>query len=396
MLAAVALALILVQRGYGGIAVSVLMLAAAVPPILLAPIAGRVVDRLDSRMLLVVVGCLQVAFCVALAYVTSIYAIVALVALLAAGMAFTSPTFGALTPAMVDREDLPKASALMQTYGMIGSLAAPVLGGLLVGQFGSRVPLLVDAATCLAVPLAGLLLRTRRRGGVANSSQPAPVVAPDPSWSILRDPLVRPVALLMAAVVGTLTAVNVVDVFYVRETLDASATFYGIVSALWVGGMLIGTTIVGRLKPDDARYARLMLMFLAGTGLTVLLVGLVPHAIWLVPLEIVGGITNGGENVIGGVLLGRRAPAATRGHAFAMFGGMMNVAVTVGLLGGGLLLSVAAPRAIVFGAGMASLLVIIPFIQPMRAAIRRERAATTITEDARLPLLASSCGVSRE
>jgi MFS family permease len=257
---------------------------------------------------------------------------------------------------------------LMQTSGMIGSLLGPICGGLLVGQFGARVPLLVDAATYLAIPAAGFLIRTRRRGGVADTEVAQPEVA-DATWSIWRDPLVRPVTILMAAVCAALVAVNVVDVFYVRETLHASSSFYGFLSALWMVGMVIGTAVISRMKPNDARSARLMFVLLGGTGLTILVVGLVPQAIWMLPLEIVGGITNGGENVVAGALLGRRAPAASRGHAFAMFSGLMNGALTVGLAAGGLLLTFASPRAIVIGAGALGLAVLIPFAVPvMRAA----------------------------
>lgn len=379
MLAAVALALILQQRGFGGIAIAALMLAAAVPPILMAPIAGRIADRLDSRLILTVIGTAQVAACVALAYATSVYVIVGLVALLATGVAVTSPTFSALTPAMVGRDNMAKASGLMQTSGMIGSLLGPVCGGLLVGQFGARVPLLVDAATYLAIPAAGFLIRTRRKGGVATNEEAQPQTV-DTGWSIWRDPLIRPFTILLAAVVAALTAVNVVDVFYVRETLHASSSFYGFLSALWMVGMVIGTAISARMKPDDARSARLMLGLLGGTGLTVVVIGLVPQAIWMLPLEIIGGITNGGENVVAGALLGRRAPAAGRGHAFSMFSGLMNAAVTVGLAAGGLLLTFAAPRAVVIGAGIAGIAVLIPFAGPVLRAAARERAEALLLE----------------
>ncbi len=369
MLAAVALALILVQRGYGGVAIAALMLATAIPPILLSSVAGRVADRLDSRLILGVIGVAQVAVCAALAFVTSVYLIVALVALLAVGVTFTSPTFSALTPAMVGRDNMAKASGLIQTSGTIGSLIGPVLGGVLVGHFGARVPLLVDAATYLAIPAAALLLRTRRSGGVANTSEPVTPIADDvPAWSLWRDPLVRPVILLVSAVVGALTVVNVVDVFFLTRTLHASSSFYGTLSAFWMIGMVIGTALISRMKPDDGRSARLMLGLLGTTGVAILVMGLVPSAIWILPLEIIGGISNGGENVIAGTLIGRRAPAAHRGHAFSLFSGLVNGASTIGLAAGGVLLTFASPRAIVIGAGLAGLLALIPFISPVMRA----------------------------
>ena len=72
MLAATALALILVARGENGLAVAGILLAAAVPLVVVGPIAGRLADRVDSRTLIVSVGLVQVGVCVALAFATQL------------------------------------------------------------------------------------------------------------------------------------------------------------------------------------------------------------------------------------------------------------------------------------------------------------------------------------
>jgi MFS family permease len=63
---------------------------------------------------------------------------------------------------MVPADDLPRATALSQTAGSAGMMLAPALGGLLMGRFGLRVPLLADAGSYLAIAAAGRLIRTRR------------------------------------------------------------------------------------------------------------------------------------------------------------------------------------------------------------------------------------------
>src|SRR5690349_15366838 len=137
-LAATALALALQQAGAGGLAVSGLLLAAALPLAVLAPVTGRIADRVDSRTLLIVAGLGQAAVCTALAFVTEPMVIIALVGVLACGLAVTQPTLAALLPAMVRREDLARASGINQTADTIGMLIAPALAGVLVGQFGAR------------------------------------------------------------------------------------------------------------------------------------------------------------------------------------------------------------------------------------------------------------------
>jgi MFS family permease len=382
MLAATALLLVLQARdlSHSGLVVSALLLAATVPPILLTRVAGRIADRFDSRHIVVTIGLAQVVACTALAYVTSFWAIIALVAVLAAGLAVTSPTLSALTPAMVGRDNLAKAGGIGQTASSIGMLIAPVLGGVLVGAYGSRTPLLIDAATYLVIPIAGLVLRTRRRGGVANT-ETIRVVDPAaaPAWSIGRDPLIRPLLILFAAVVGAISAIDVVEVFFIRQTLHSSPTMYGLIAAMWLVGILVGAAFFGRRNPDDAQLARWMLGLLTGTVIVAGVAGTVPGAIWLVPLWIVGGITNGGENVAFGVLLGRRAPSATRGHANAVAMGAMNAAIAVGYVAAGLLLSVAGTREIILGTSILALALTGVFAGPLLRAAATERKAQAVT-----------------
>src|SRR3954469_13458730 len=91
-LAATALALALQQVGAGGMAVSGLLLAAALPLAVLAPVTGRIADRVDSRKLLIGVGAGQAAVCTALAFTGNRVLVIALVAVLASGLAVTQPT----------------------------------------------------------------------------------------------------------------------------------------------------------------------------------------------------------------------------------------------------------------------------------------------------------------
>ena len=152
-------------------------------------------------------------------------------------------------------------------------------------------------------------------------------------WSIGRDPLIRPLLILFAAVVGAISAIDVVEVFFIRQTLHSSTTMFGLITAMWLVGVLIGAAFFGRRNPDDARLARWMLGLLTGTVVVVGLAGTVPGALWLLPLWIIGGVTNGGENVGLGVLLGRRVPSAMRGHANAVVMGTMNAAIALGYVG---------------------------------------------------------------
>ncbi|GIJ26548.1 hypothetical protein Vqi01_17100 [Micromonospora qiuiae] len=382
-LAASTLTLTLQAAGAGGIAVAGVLLAATLPLVLFAPLTGRLADRVDSRILLTSAGLAQSVICLNLAYAGHPLLVIGLVALLATGLAVTQPVLSALIPAMVRPVDLPRAVALNQTAGMLGALAGPALAGFLVGWFGSRVPLLVGAVSYLALVVAGLLIRTRRGGArpatsvSADTSMPAVADASAANWRLRRDPLLVAMVATLAGVVSAVGAINVVEVFYIRETLGASAAVYGLVTGAWTLGMLCGAWIFARLArrfTDDATLIQGGLLLLAGCCVMVLVSVTVPVALLLVPIWLLGGVCNGGDNVFHNVVVARRVPEAVRGRAFAAIGAAVQGAAMVGYLIGGLLLEVNEPRPLIVGCGVAGLLVLLGFVRPVRRAIRLERS----------------------
>ncbi|MFI5839571.1 MFS transporter [Catenuloplanes sp. NPDC051500] len=377
-LAATALALTLQSAGAGGFAVAGLLLAGVLPLVVLAPLTGRVVDRVDSRRLLCGVGLAQAAVCTVLAFVSSPVLIVALVALLACGLALTQPTLAALLPAMVGRDDLPRAAALNQTMTSIGALAAPVLAGVLVGGFGARVPLLIDAGAYLALVVAGLLIRTRRGGsGGGGVSGVSGVTTPErTAFRYWRDPLLGSLTVAIAGVVLGVGAINVVAIFYLRETLHASTTAYGLIEALWAAGLLAGTWVVARLvrrMRDDGMLVYGTLCTLAGTCAAIAAMAIVPALLWVAPFYLLGGFFNGGLNVQQNVLIARRVPAESHGRAYAVFVGWVQGASLTGYALAGFMLELAPPRTLVFALGAAGLTICALVAVPIVRAIRRER-----------------------
>ena len=402
-LAATALMLGLQQRGAGGFAVAAVLIAAAAPPVLLVRWTGRLADRADSRLLLVATGLAQAAVCLMLAFVSGPVAVIALVAVLAAGLAVTQPCLSALLPSMIRSEDLPRAMALSQTAGSVGMMLAPALGGLLMGRFGLRVPLLADAGSYLAIAAAGRLIRTRR-GATPRGATPRPhratadrvdvaSVRSEPhqchidaadggsagrsGWTVRRDPLVRSAVLLVGAVVAAASLVNVAEVFFVRNTLHSTAGMYGLMESVWISASVAGGWWVARRRPSDAGLAVLLLGSLGLTCLGVALMASVPAVGWLAPVSVLGGLGNGGVNVAAGTLLGRRAPAALRGRAFAVFGAVVNGATVAGFLLAGVLLAVAPVRVTIAAAGLGGLAATAAFALPVLRATARERQATT-------------------
>jgi MFS family permease len=371
LLAATALVLQLQARGAGGYAVAAMLIAATLPPVLLARWAGRLADRADSRLLLTITGLAQAGACLALAFASSAGEMIALVSVLAAGLAVTQPCLSALVPSMVTAGDLPRAVALGQTATSAGTMLAPALGGILLGHFGLRVPLLADAASYLAIAGAGWLIRTRRSARAEESLEASTGQAD--GWELRQDRLLWSAVVLIGAVVAAVSLVNVAEVFFVRGVLHSTTTVYGLLESVWTCGSVVGAWLLARRRPADPAMAVALLGALAITCLSVALIATAGNVGWLVPLSVAGGLANGGLNTAANVLMGRRVPAAVRGRAFALFYAVANAATTLGYLAGGLLLALMSVRVLIASAGLAGLAVTAAFTLPVLRASAREK-----------------------
>ncbi|MEV7229002.1 MFS transporter [Polymorphospora sp. NPDC051019] len=381
-LAATALVLALQGSGAGGFAVAALLLAKTIPMAALAPVAGRIADRVDSRTVLVIAGLGQAVTCAALAFVSHPVAVIALVTLLSVGLAVTQPTLAALVPAMVRKEDLPRAGAVNQTAATAGMMAGPALAGVLVGQFGATIPLLIDAVSYLALVAAGLLLRTRR-GGAAAPAGTGDGGRPAATWSLWHDPLLRAMVVAIAAVVGAVGAINVAHVFLVRETLGASETVFGIIEAVEMAGMLVGAWLFARLARRTADDRFLVWGVLVQLGVVCLLLpvaAVVATALWLIPLWVLAGLFNGGMNVFSGVAMANRVPAESRGRAFATFGGTIQAAGMFGFFAGGVLVEQVPIRPLFAAAGLAGVAVVLALVPSTVRATRAVRLDAAPTD----------------
>ncbi|HZM74759.1 MAG TPA: MFS transporter [Candidatus Limnocylindrales bacterium] len=348
------------ERGASGLQVAALIIAESLPMVVLGKLMGRMADRFDSRWLLVLAGVGQVAACQLLVSATEFGWVVAGGVALATATAVAGPTRTALLPAMAMPEDLPRANAIGQTANSMGMMAGPALAGLLVGTGDVQGTLQIASFGFLATIVAGITLRTRRGGARVASDVDSPSAAP--AWKLRHDRMLWAVVWGMTLVIGSVSAVTVVLVFFIRGTLQGTATMYGLVDALWTTGVLGGAWLIARLiRPHvtDAALVRWMFLIVGLISGVVVLVGAAQAVLWLVPCYLVGGALNGMMNVIMGTVMGRRVPADARGRAAAALQSRANGGALVGFVLGGLLLEVVTPRWMILGAGLLGLLMVL-------------------------------------
>ncbi|HEX5582261.1 MFS transporter [Gaiella sp.] len=351
--ALVALTLRLQADGAHPSEVGLLLAAGVIPQLLLARPIGRLVDAHDSRRLLVGGGLVETAATIPLVFLHSIAPMVLLVAVLGAAASMTRATWSALVPRIVGDDHLGEAISAQQSLNALSLVAAPAVGGLLAGAFGSGVPVALDAATYGVVTVAAALVRTRRvpeRAPRATGSRQA-----RDGFAILRaDRIVAPLLAGMALVVLLVGMVDVVLVYLIRDTLHAGGVWYGVAEASWMAGIVGGAVGAGRVRTERGQVRATI----AGAALTCAGVAgfaVAPTVGILVPLSVLGGVGNGYAGACLSTLLMTRTPDSARGRVSAAANAVFGGAQGASLLVGGLVAIALSPRAIYAVAGVLGL-----------------------------------------
>jgi len=252
-----------------------------------------------------------------------------------------------LLATVAEGDALTGAIGRAQAGQTIAAIVAPAISGVLVGQFGARVPLLVDAAAYLLVTGIALTIATRRGLHAAE-----PGSKPRGGLSIVRgDAFLRALVVLLAVFVLLGCMVNVVEVFLVRVTLHASTTWYGITVAALAVGMLVGALSAGRLR-GTVTLARSFVAACVVLSVGLVAVGLAPAVVWVLPGIALVGFMNGVLNVALGSLVMGRTAADERGRVGALLTGVASGTQILAFAAGGALASVLEPRTIFVAAGV--------------------------------------------
>jgi MFS family permease len=345
--ALVALTLRLQAQGGRPWEVALLLAAGIMPLLVLVRPVGRLTDSHDSRHLLVSAGTTEVACTVPLIFLHSVVAIILLVTVLGAAAAVASATWSALVPRIVGEDHVGQAISAQQSLNALVMVAAPAVGGLLAGTFGTGLPMVVDAVTFVVLTVAAALVRTRRKLPRLDSDAP---LARGGFRIVRTDRVLGPLLVGLAVTILFVGMANVVLVFLIRATLHAGGVWYGLADAAWMTGVVAGSLGGGRVKRESAQTWATIVG--AGVACAALAAFAVAPSVWmLLPLSVVGGAGNGYTATCFGTLLVRRTADAERGRVAAAANGAAGGAQGTSLLLGGAIAAALSPRAIYALAG---------------------------------------------
>ncbi|WP_030227055.1 MFS transporter [Streptomyces sp. NRRL WC-3626] len=288
-------------------------------PMLVAPLAGWVVDRIPRRVIFVALNLITAGLLLPLLAVrqeSDLWIVYTVAVGYGLSYIVLGATVSALVPELVPADLLPEANSALQTVKQALRLLGPLIGAGLFSLLGGAKLSAVCAVCFLVAGVVGMFL------GAGQQVVRTPETSGRLTWSsevsagfrhLVRDPVLRKVAVCSALSMIGLGVGESLYFAYVDQGLGRDAAFLGVlVSAQGVGGVAGGVAsarIVRRFGEVGA----------VGIGIALFALGslaLVQPTLWLaLPASVLIGMGLPVSMVGTNTLLQRRTPAHLLGRA---------------------------------------------------------------------------------
>jgi MFS family permease len=342
---------LMVSFGASATLVALTQTASSLPFFLFALPAGAIGDIVDRRKLILyseywMVGIASILAIVTIAGFMSPWLLLALTFALSAGDAIATPTWRALLPELVTKEDLPAASALNGIEFNLARAVGPALAGALIGVAGVGAAFVANVFSFAGV----ILVVARWKGRARRSSAPLETVGSATIAAVRYvrySPLVRFVMLRTGITMFSASALLAL-LPTVARTMSTSATTFGVLLGCFGAGAVFGGLT---LQPARRRWS---LERVATSAVIILGIAIVAAAVAhnLILLSIILLVAGGGWIVfisLVSALTQTLAPDWARARVLAVF---------ILILQGGLAAGSATWGAVATGSGVPTTLVL--------------------------------------
>ncbi len=295
-------------------------ISTALPALVLGPVAGVFVDRLDRRKVMIVSDLLRGVLMLCLLTIRDpqqVWILYLVGFLVSCASQFFSPARGAALPLIVtDPQDWLAANSAMRILQTVGMLVGPALAGFTIGLWGERVAFVADGVSFLASAAAIFFVTIPRTTPGLSGGGAGETGAADNSgaanlpgstrfsgadilkvWAELREGMVylfgnrTILGVLICLTMASLgfSTVNMIWIPYLQRAFGIGAAGLGLADAALGVGMLISGLLVARLA------ARLSKTFLSAggllfIGLTYLTIVWLPSFPWIIAWQFIAGL----------------------------------------------------------------------------------------------------------
>lgn len=382
--AATALTLDIWERTHSGVWISALLIADFLPIVVIGMLLGPLVDRLSRRRLMIASDLGRFGVFAALPFVDSATAIVGLAALAGVATGFFRPAAYAGLPNLVSDDELANANSLLQTIENGAWMVGPLIGAGMVELWSPHVPYAANAATFLvSASLVSRIRESQLRSEESLTQGHWRDVADGIRLVLTAKPLKTVLVVWNMVAIGS-AALNVAEVVFAKDVLDAGDIGFGALVAASGLGLVLGSYLAAPalakvgLRRHYAGSIALMAFGLGGAA--------VSPSIWFaVPFVVGSSAGNGAAIVCNQLLVQKGAPDRYRGRALTTIMSSNFAVLGLAMAGAGLATDAVGARWVLLAAAGTNLLAgVVAVVMTRWLPIRREEEQDALESQAAL------------
>ena len=295
----VALPWLVLQMTGSAVAMSTILMTAAIPRTVLMLIGGALTDRISPRKVMMTTASARTVLVAAIGMLVwyhrlHLWELYVLGFAFGTADAFAYPASSAFTPSLIKREQMVAASSAMQSTVQFTSIVGPAPAGILIKMVGTAWAFLFDAISFLFIIAA--LWR------LPDPPKP-PAAARKPVWHSIKDGIgyvikdvpLRSFILLATILNFCMAGPMTVGLPYLAKTKFGSPAAYGLLVAAAATGGLLGALLAGLWRVHHRGW--LILSVCGGLGIFIGPIGLAPRLWMIAALLVLMGLAAGVANV---------------------------------------------------------------------------------------------------
>jgi MFS family permease len=330
--------ILIFQRTQSALAVGLMLMATAIPSLIVGLVAGVFVDRFDRKKIMIASDLIRAAIVVSIPFLITIDILLLYVAVICASSVkqFFDPAEQSVLPDVASEEELSAANAFLSisSFGStaIGFAAAGFLaatGEIALAFYVDAVTFLLSAACIFMVRVAPLVVDETTSIGAVVQNLRAGISM------LTGTPILRSTLIVFAPVLFAFGLWNVLLLPFAVETLGGSEFEYGLQEGLTSLGFVAGSLLMAKYIDRLAEGTWMVISFSA-MGVVGILYGLSTNIWMAIALVTISGFMQPPSSISRALVLQRNTPREFRGRVFSAFFVSRDVLFLLGMATAGL------------------------------------------------------------
>jgi CRP-like cAMP-binding protein/sugar phosphate permease len=330
--------ILIFQRTQSALAVGLMLMATAIPSLVVGLVAGVFVDRFSRKKIMIASDLIRAGLVASIPFLIQIdiLFLYVIVVLASSVKQFFDPAEQSVLPDVASEEELSAANAFLSISSFGSTAIGFAAAGFLASTGEIAIAFYVDAVTFLLSALCIAFVHVQPMIAEEITSVKAVVTNLRSGLGLLvRTPILRSTLIVFAPVLFAFGLWNVLLLPFAVETLGGSAFQYGLQEGLTSLGFVFGSLLMAKYI-DRLPEGTWMVISFTVMGIVGVLYGLASN-IWVaIILVTISGFAQPPSSISRALVLQRNTPREYRGRVFSAFFVSRDVLFLIGMATAGL------------------------------------------------------------